>query len=504
MPDGPNVLLIMTDQHRLSAVGCYGQTPCRTPNIDRLAGQGVRFENAFTVCPVCSPARATIMTGLYPHSHGVVSNIHNLGCNIPELPDVPELLSRRLEAAGYSLGYSGKWHLGSDEKTHYLAPNQPCLPRDVGFEGQNFPGHGGGGFRYPEYEAYLKENGFEHEILPWDERTRKVWPSGKLAGPTESTVPYFLVENSIALIDEFSGRDRPFFLWHNFWGPHGPFFVPEKYLDMYRDVEIPPWPNYEWDSRAANGPHQAKIHPLKEQLTWEDWATAIRYYYAFTTLIDEQIGRLLDHMEAGGQLDNTVVIFTADHGQTLGSHGGMTDKGWAHWDETHRIPLIVRFPGGLRAGEVVSELTSLVDIYPTVLDLAGAPAEAGKIQGASLVPLVEGRAESWRDQVVTEFGGVNSIAITQRTLRWGNLKYGYNCCARDELYDLDQDPDETRNLVDEAAYRPALEEARRRMADWMERTGDRAEGMFRTHACRLQPELRPPQFKRYGIGSAGG
>ncbi|RKY90864.1 hypothetical protein DRQ15_06405, partial [candidate division KSB1 bacterium] len=219
MAKSSNVLLILTDQHRLSAVGAYGSTPCRTPNIDRLAHQGVRFENAYTVCPVCSPTRATIMTGQYPHAHGVTSNVTALGCSVHELEDRPSLLSRRLETAKYSLGYSGKWHLGTDERTIFGRSNHPCLPRDVGFEGQNFPGHGSGGFNYPEYRQYLSEKGLQHKVKR-EEGTKVTTYAGELEGPLESTVPYFLAENTISLIDRFAQRNRPFFIWHNFWGPH--------------------------------------------------------------------------------------------------------------------------------------------------------------------------------------------------------------------------------------------------------------------------------------------
>ena len=175
MPRPPNVLLIFTDQHRLSAVGCYGETPCRTPNLDRLAAGGVRFERAYTVCPVCTPARGSIMTGLYPHAHGMVCNTNNIGCSIQDLADKPMLLSRRLQSAGYRCGYSGKWHLGGLDAGHpvpYYSRLEPhTLPRDVGFEGQNFPGHGGGGHQYTEYREYLKRNGLTRRVKPWAEGT---------------------------------------------------------------------------------------------------------------------------------------------------------------------------------------------------------------------------------------------------------------------------------------------------------------------------------------------
>ena len=476
----PNILLIFTDQHRLSAVSAYGATPCSTPHIDRLASQGVRFERAYTTCPVCSPARATIMTGQYPHAHGITSNVHNLGCNVHELEDRPALLSRRLESAGYSLGYSGKWHLGTDSKTVYGGRNRPSLPKDVGFDGQNFPGHGGGGFRFPEYQQYLSEHKWEHKVKPWTEPTQLIWPMGELEGPEASTVPYFLAEHTTALIDRFSGRDRPFFVWHNFWGPHGPFYAPKEFVDQYRDMEIPRWPNYEWPARSIPGPHHVKIHPDAERLTWDDWAMAIRYYYAFTTLIDSQIGRIVHHLEQRGLMEDTVILFTADHGQTLGSHGGMTDKGWHHFEETHRIPMIVRFPHGAYRGNMVSELVSLADMYPTILDMANGTWESKSIHGESLIPLISGGSTKTRDLVVTEFGGVNDLATTQRTLRWNSLKYGYNCCCEDELYDLAMDPHETRNVIHHPDYREAVDELRRRMADWMEGTNDPALRMFRT------------------------
>jgi arylsulfatase A-like enzyme len=424
-PERPNILLIFTDQHKLSAIRSYGDpphggTPCRTPNLDRLAADGVRFETAYTACPVCSPARGTVMTGLYPHAHGICSNVHNLGNSVHELADRPELLSRRLESAGYRCGYSGKWHLGTDRDELFGGTNHPSLPRDVGFEGQQFPGHGGGGFHYPEYRAYLEEHGYEHAVTQVDDREVRVMPYGVLEGPTESTVPYFLVEHSIDLIDRFAAAGDPFFVWHNFWGPHAPYYAPREFYELYREVEIPEWPNYRWPARFINRPHQVKIHPQAETLAWEDWAEGIRHYYAFMTLIDQQIGRLLDHLEATGLRENTVIIFTADHGETLGTHGGLTDKGAVH--------------------------------------------------GRSLRPILEDRPVDWRERVFVEFNGVNSLATSMVSVREGDLKYGWNCSNHDELYDLAHDPHEVRNLIDDPAYADDVRRLRGAISDWMDAT----------------------------------
>ena len=499
--DQPNILLILTDQHRLSAVGACGPTPCQTPNIDRLAAEGVRFENAYTSCPVCTPARASIMTGMLPHNHGMFQNTEDVGSPVHALPDGPNLLSRQLEAAGYQLGYSGKWHLGSDNMRKMGAEIRPCLPKDVGFRGHNFPGHGNGGWDYPQFREYLRRRGLEHKVRPWGESTvpyRRDAHGGVLGQPIEGTVPYYLTENTIRLIDEFAADKRPFFLWHNFWGPHAPCFFTQEYLDIYRDVEIPEWPNFHWPAMETPGPHQFSITPQilshGEEMTWDDWAMAVRYYYAFTTLIDDQIGRMVKHLRNRGLLESTVILFAADHGESLGDHGGIYNKGWTHFEEAHRIPMILRMPHSARAGTVASELVSLIDLYPTVLDLAGAPCPSPSQRpprpadwpygvqqnpdGESLLPLVGGREAEWRDTIVSEFHGLYDNSCIMRTLRHGQYKYGYTFLGRDELYDLAADPAEMNNVIDDPAYEDVAGLVREKMRQWMDETQDYALGGF--------------------------
>lgn len=481
----PNILLILTDQHRLSAVGCYGETPCQTPNLDHLAAEGTRFTTAYTACPVCSPARASVMTGQYPHEHGVCSNVHNLGCSTHELPDGPDLLSRRLQHLGYRCGYTGKWHLGTGADRVFGAPVDPALPTTRGFEGQDFPGHGGGGFAFPEYRAYLEQGGWRHQVSQAAGASYAAACNGivcgVLEGPTESTVPYFLTEHTIGLMDRFRASGEPFFIWHNFWGPHGPFYAPAEYYERYRHVEIPEWPNYRWSGAEANAPHQVKLHPRRRDLSWDDWADAVRHYYAFASLIDEQIGRLVRHLEEIGLLEDTIIIFSADHGETLGSHGGLTDKGWHHFEETHRIPFIARMParlGGTGGGVVREEWVSLLDLYPTVLDLAGGGVEPAAGAGSTLAPFLRGGSAPWRDRLFVEFNGVNNLATSMVTARLGDLKYGWNCSCQDELYDLARDPWETVNLVSDPASRNELRVMRRAVAEWMEEVGYPGLGMY--------------------------
>jgi arylsulfatase A-like enzyme len=474
LPAENNIILILTDQQRLSAVGAYGATPCCTPNIDRLAAEGIRFETAYAAQPVCSPERASLMTGLYSHAHGMSTNVGELGCTMHHLHDSPSLLSRRLEDKGFQLGYSGKWHLCPEEDVVFGQPGNLVLPKDLGFEGQNITGNSKTVPETRAFKAYLAERGLTYEIVPWQHETVRVRPAGYVEGSPECSIPAFVTESTLGLIRKFKKNPAPFFIWHNFWGPHEPYIVPREYFEMYRDVEIPPWPNYDWPARSIPGPHQVKLTSRQERLRWTDWEMLIRYYYAYATLIDDQVGRIYAALEQEDLLDSTTIIFAADHGETLGSHGGLFDKGWHHFEETHRIPLIVRMPGGAGAGSVRSEFTSFIDLYPTILDLAGVPADAAKVHGRSFVPMLNGESPEWREHVVTEFGGVNNTATTQRTLCCGNLKFGFNIDAADELYDLDRDPYETRNLIAHSAYARQLIALRRMMEQWMDETNDPA------------------------------
>ena len=463
-----NILLLMTDQHRLSAVGAYGETPCKTPTLDKLANEGIRFDKTYTVCPVCSPARSSIMSGQYPHLTEINCNIEDMGTTKRGLEKSDALLSERLQEAGYNLGFTGKWHIGDK-----LRPN------DLGFVGHNFEGHGSGGFKYKEYQDYLKEKGLEHKVEISEIQGMANGRAGILQGPIESTVPYFLAENTISMIDKFANEEEPFFIWHNNWGPHSPYFATQEYYDSYKDIDIPKWGNYEWDSLGTIGHHLLKIHPKQKDLEWDThWSEWIRCYYASATMIDDQFARIIHHLKEKGVYDNTIIIFTADHGETLGSHGGLTDKGFHHFEETHRIPLIIRFSDGRKAGTVIDDFASLADIYPTICEMAEAEYDKENSHGLSLVPLINDKNADWRESVVTEFNGVNCVPSQQRTIRWKDYKYGYTPAGKDELYDLEKDPNEMINLIDDESSHSIGDELRTRLLKWMKETKDPAAWLF--------------------------
>jgi arylsulfatase A-like enzyme len=465
----PNIIFFFTDQHRLSAIGAYGKTVCKTPNIDKLAKEGVLFKNTYTSCPMCTPARASIMTGQHVHFHQMTANSKELGCDIDEIYDSNNLISRRLESAGYRCGYTGKWHLGRDE----------ALPSNRGFVGQDVPGHGGGGWHLEEFKKYVNDNNYSHAINKKD-NSPAVGRYGIVEGDLETSMPYYLANQTISLIDKFNDERKPFFIWHNNWGPHEPYYVPKKYYDMYKNVKIPEWPNFDWQPDNKYGPHRLKRFNKEKDLNWADFEDAIRHYYAFTTLVDEQIGRIQKHLKETGLADNTIIIFSSDHGESLGSHGGMMDKGFSHYEETQRIGLIIKDPrlDISQRGKQRDELASLLDIHPTVLDYAEAEYDEKSIHGRSLQPLVKGKPVKWRDAVFVEFLGIAGLLTSMITCRYGDMKYGFTCSSKDELYDLDNDPHEMNNLIDHPDYQDAVLMMRKRIYTFMHKTNYPGQGMF--------------------------
>lgn len=355
--DRPNIILCTADQLRAFALGCYGNDFVRTPNIDSLAGGGVRFEKAVSTYPVCLPARSIMISGQYNRScTGGIGNVcYGIGGRsfFPQYPETgrPHLRSRTLPEVLREHGYHnetiGKWHIHS-------------WPHDVGFDRYLIPR-----VNHCHVGQSYTENG-EEEFVP----------------------PGYIVDYEIGRVEELlkqrSDSDRPFFLYYNISPPHCPVSdAPERYLNMYAPEDVPLRPNvdfnriqymehwlkvYRWDFRYYN--HRL---PYTENLDGYTMRNVIAEYYGLTTWVDDTIGRMLAALEANGMAENTIVIFTADHGDNLGSHG-LVQKSTPN-DESIRVPLIIRWPeGGLIDGRVENnQVAGLVDIAPTLLSLIGAP-----------------------------------------------------------------------------------------------------------------------------------
>ena len=480
-PARPNILLIQADQLRADVLACYGGSTVQTPVLNGLAGESTVFDRAYCVTPVCTPARAALQTGRYPHRVGMHNNIYYPGCLVHELVDTPELLSRRLLAQGYWSGFTGKWHLGfgarkpdnREWKRHvHHCPLPPAwissgtVPSDVGYHGDDFPGHGGGGHEYPQYLDYLTARGLHLEVK---HASRGAAKYGELQGPVEATVDYFLAEQTLTHLESATRSGRPFFFSLNFWGPHEPCYIPREYLNRYDPAALSPWPSF--SARETNKP---SIHAVKRPpgMEWSDFAVALQHYYAHITLIDDQLGRIFAWLKERGLYDETLIIFTADHGESLGIHGGLTDKSIFMYEETCRIPLLIK-PAGGAARRRADAFVNTTDFYSTILDYAGCASEDFERDGCSLREWTcGGSSPDWRDQVVVSASGLAHLGFQQRMLRTGDWKYVFNCGDTDELYDLSADPHELSNLVTDPAAGVMLRSMQVRLLQWLEKHED--------------------------------
>ncbi|MEX2445610.1 MAG: sulfatase-like hydrolase/transferase [Alkalispirochaeta sp.] len=460
----PNFLLIVTDQQRYDMLNATVGGPCRSPGLDELARTGVTFTNARTPCALCTPARASLFTGLYPHNHGLLNNCDMFSAVHRNMPRRNNFLHPRLAAEGYSLGYFGKWHVDSD-----------YTPLDEGFEGVSVPAYGldaspGYGFRtypMPAYDEHLRRRGL---VQPEFHATVKTDAGKTLAGyiddPVEASVPFFLSEEAISFMRERSHGDAPFFATVQFWGPHEVAKPSKSYLEQYDLKDVPIWANY--DDDLTDRPTQYVRHRDDfecwyygaSELGPERWREATRAYFAYSTMIDDQILRLIQELEELGIADNTVVLYASDHGNYSGARGGLFDKGVGMFEDIYRVPMFVRWPGVTVPGRQ-DQLVSIMDLMPTVLDIAGASLPE-QLDGQSLVPILQDPESAGREEFVAEDHGTYYLH-SQRMIVHNGYKYVFTPYGTDELYNLDEDPQEMENLVNRAEEEPVLKELRRRI-----------------------------------------
>lgn len=418
----PHILFICTDQHRFDSLKCYNpQSIAETPNLDSLAEDSLVFRHCYTSNPVCTPARSSLQLGRYPSKHGMDTNLHQVGCVNQRIPEseYPRLLSKCLSSLGYRCTYTGKWHLGDQPQD---------LPTALSYEGDDFPGHGAGGWNYPQYRQYLEAKGLELQLenvvagtRPGDHTTTGLVMSG-----VESTVEHFLVERSMDLIDGLG--EGPFFHSLHFWGPHEPFFPPAEYYNKYKDRQISPWPTF--SQQDDNPMHNILRHPEK---AWPWFENALRHYYAYIEFIDFEIGRLLNYLKSRDLYEKTCIIFSSDHGDYQGVHGALENKSYGMYDDITRIPLLLKGAGlsDLKGFEE-DALVGSCDIYASICHLVTWPADRveGSLHtygdGRSLLPFLQGTMGASKAafcEIVTEGMGAFEAVCTQRMYR--NQRYKY-------------------------------------------------------------------------------
>lgn len=445
----PNILLFVTDQHKRNTIGVYGSTLVKTPALDALAAQGMLFERAYTGCGLCSPIRSSFFTGTYPHDHGVLTNVHLHPIRQQLTPD-RDVLTPAMKKAGYQLGYVGKWHVAND-----------YTPLDFGYD--RF-------ISLADYAAYRRELGvpLPEEALNYVTPVSGVDPVG-----VEHCRPAFLADNAMRLMDAFASRpDAPFFLRLDFHGPHLPNVIPEPYASMYAVEDIPRPATFDSDLGGKPAVQRIKrLHWETEDVAWETFRTHVQRYYGEITLLDHQMGRVLRHLERLGLVENTLVVFTCDHGDTMGDHR-IWNKDYTMYDQIYHIPFIARWPGVIASGSRSDAyISQMLDLTPTLLEICGQPLPSG-LHGKSLLPLLGDREQERRRDAFCEFHGSHMGLYSMRMVETDRYKYIFHANDIDELYDHELDPDEARNVVDDPAYADVLRDMKFRMVEWLRDTQD--------------------------------
>jgi len=464
----PNVVLCISDQQRADTMPGDRQVPVSTPHLDWLTERGTLFRRAFCTSPMCSPARSTILTGLYPHATGLVANHQEreISREISLSPQV-RILADYLQEAGYACAYTGKWHLGTGgDRRGFTDFATRAGMHDVDGPEQN------------DMARFAGEAGFElGGKLTGNDVDRSTYDTRTMVGTSLLPLAFHPAARDAAQAGQFirrmRDRDQPFALVYSCHEPHPSFVCPAPFAEMY-DPAAMPLPENRGDRSAYRLMQQRNDWQLRPTRDFDEgdlrrmWA----YYAGAISYVDHCLGLLLEALVDTNQFDDTLFIFTSDHGEMLGSHG-MLMKGSMLFDELMRIPLLIRPPGNGTGGRVNDSLVSHADLVPTVLSGCGVDVPDG-LHGTDISALVDGGREPVREGLAFQFHSSNwgerpTPLRGWRTERW---KYVEAPGGGEEFYDLVEDPGETRNRIDDREAGASIAAMRASLRTWTEGAGD--------------------------------
>lgn len=432
-----NVILIVTDQQHFRTLGCNGAEEAKTPNIDALAKRGINFQNHFVTNPVCSPSRASLWTGLHTTEHGLWAN----GCSLNQ--DI-ETIPLAMSASGYTTAHFGKLHLVPILSRTGKHPNYGFDICEVSEGDQQLIND--------EYFSWLRQHDPRLFLNYLTEMYGKGHDDGYVSlMPVEKHLSTFVTDRALTWLEDYKDEEKPFFLSIGYFDPHHAFNPCKKYAELFTETEITK-PIFHENSLAA----RPSYYQTKEvAMDSERITNTIRAYHAMVTHIDDCVGRLKEWLDESGHGDDTVVIFTSDHGDMMGNHG-MLHKGPFLLDDLLRVPMIVSLPGkySAKAGKV-EDLSSGVDLFPTVLAVSGVRTE---VHGSG-IPMLDENFELFplgkRDHVLAEWESVENTGNNSlRCIRTADSKliyYNNDTCG--EFYDLKDDPNEFFNHYECPEYR---------------------------------------------------
>lgn len=477
MSQKPNIVFILTDQQRLDTIKENGFDHMETPNLDRLVKGGAMFDNMYVTAPSCAPSRASLFSGVYPHTNGVYRNDEPWNyCWVQELAD-----------AGYRCVNVGKMHTMPIESDFGFHERHVVENKDR--DHPNLP------FYLDNWDKALKIRGaYKPSRVTYRERPDYqeslgafVWEQAEDLHPD-----VFVGETACWWLERYPGNE-PFFLQVGFPGPHPPYDPTQNYLDKYLNKDLPepvgfdviesqPTPLKALRENHLTQDHDAVVHlenPTKDQLQRQR-----AHYYANVTMIDAQVGNILDALEERGVLDNTIIIFTSDHGDCLNDHGH--SQKWNMYEQSVHVPAILWFPKNVAAGKKIENLVSLFDLGPTILEYAGVDIPSW-MEAETLVSLVEGESDQHRERVFAEHTDDAILTGTEfmTMIREGTWKLVHFLdCDEGQLFDLAKDPTECENLWDDKNHFDLKQRLLNEILKWRTQSAHKAQGFVRMLALK--------------------
>ncbi|MBM4040720.1 MAG: arylsulfatase [Planctomycetes bacterium] len=443
----PNILFLMTDQHRGDCIGADGNKAIRTPHLDRIAHEGVLFRCAYTSVPSCTPARAGLLTGLSPWHHGMLGYGAVAGSYRNEKP-------KMLREAGYQTLGIGKMHWAPQRHLHGF--HRTLLDESGRAESPGFVSDYRQWFRQQAPESNPDATG-----IGWNDYAAKPYALDERLHPTRWTG-----DTAVEFLQTYKG-DEPFFLKVSFARPHSPYDPPERFWKLYEDAELPRAVVGKWATRHAMPGAKLPKDTWRGDLGAEQVRRSRQGYYGSVTFIDEQVGRILDALAKRGWLEDTLILVTSDHGDMTGDHH-LWRKTYAY-EASARIPMLMRWGGNCldaKRGQVLRQPVELRDVLPTFLDAAGVGADPKRFDGRSMLDLVRGKADGWRPWIDLE----HDICYAQEN-HWnavtdGRWKYIYHAMhGEQQLFDLQADPGESSDLASDPAHAATLRQWRGRLVE---------------------------------------
>lgn len=439
----PNIIFIITDDQEKGLLSIEGHPVMKTPNIDRIGEEGAVFNNFFVVTPLCSPSRASFLTGQYASSHRVINN-DKLGLDV--ISHTLMTWPRHLRENGYETAFIGKWHMGLDDS------RRPGFDRWVSFKGQGV-----------YIDGVVNDEGMRHQITGY--------------------MTDYLNEQAVDYVNA-DHNDKPFALILSHKALHWPILPAKRYESLLSDYKFEPVPPGEEDLEGK--PVLTRPVPDIDITTLEgvapepaeprrgrgsDRLSMVHDNLRCLASVDEGIGDIYDALEKTGQLDNTIIIYTSDNGMLMGEHGEFDKKRWAY-DPALRVPMLIRYPSVIPGGSVLNKMILNIDIAPTLLELAGVEPII-PMHGRSFVPLLNNSDAPWREAFLAEYFLEKCVPRAPswkaiRTEKWKYIRYYGNAGILNELYDLENDPEEEHNLISEPSAQPHLQKLQQQLNKMLE------------------------------------